>query len=51
MLSGADVIMAILDAVGFRAVRPEGSYYTMADYTGIAAPQAEVALRPLRPLA
>jgi aspartate/methionine/tyrosine aminotransferase len=36
-----DVIMAILDAVGFRAVRPEGSYYTMADYTGIAAPQAE----------
>ena len=36
-----DVIMAILDAVGFRAIRPEGSYYTMADYTSIAAPQAE----------
>ena len=37
-----DVIMAILDAVWLPRRPPrKGSYYTMADYTGIAAPQAE----------
>ena len=35
-----DVMMEILDAAGFQAVRPQGAYYTMADYRGIAAPQA-----------
>lgn len=36
-----EVIMEKLSAAGFRAIRPEGSYYTMADYTGLAAPQAK----------
>ena len=36
-----ELMLATLQKAGFRAVRPEGSYYTMADYTGIAAPQAE----------
>ena len=35
-----DVMIEILDAAGFRAVRPQGAYYTMADYRAIAAPQA-----------
>lgn len=36
-----EVMLAMLRKAGFRAVRPEGSYYTMADYTAIDAPQAE----------
>ena len=36
-----DVMMEMLSNAGFRAIRPEGSYYTMADYTAIAAPQAD----------
>ncbi len=36
-----EVILEMLRTAGFRAVRPEGSYYTMADYTAIDAPQAE----------
>ena len=36
-----EVMLAMLREAGFRAVRPEGSYYTMADYTAIDAPQAE----------
>lgn len=35
-----EVTMQILDRAGFRAVRPQGAYYTMADYTQINAPQA-----------
>ena len=34
-------MLEMLQTAGFRAVRPEGSYYTMADYTGIDAPQSE----------
>ncbi len=36
-----EVMLAMLRQAGFRAVRPEGSYYTMADYTAIDAPQAQ----------
>lgn len=36
-----EVMLAMLRETGFRAVRPEGSYYTMADYTAIDAPQAK----------
>ena len=36
-----EVMLEMLRTAGFRAVRPEGSYYTMADYTGIDAPQSE----------
>lgn len=36
-----EVMLAMLRKAGFRAVRPEGSYYTMADYTAIDAPQAQ----------
>ncbi len=36
-----EVMLAMLHKAGFRAVRPEGSYYTMADYTAIDAPQAQ----------
>jgi len=36
-----EVMLAMLRKAGFRAVRPEGSYYTMADYTAVDAPQAE----------
>ena len=36
-----EVMLAMLRKAGFRAVRPEGSYYTMADYTALDAPQAE----------
>ena len=35
-----EVMLEMLRNTGFRAIRPEGSYYTMADYTAIAAPQA-----------
>ncbi|RME60111.1 MAG: aminotransferase class I/II-fold pyridoxal phosphate-dependent enzyme, partial [Caldilineae bacterium] len=35
-----DLMMDVLEEVGFQAIRPEGAYYTMADYTGIDAPQA-----------
>ncbi|MDE0078375.1 MAG: pyridoxal phosphate-dependent aminotransferase [Caldilineaceae bacterium] len=36
-----EVMLEMLRTAGFRAVRPEGSYYTMADYTGIDAPQSQ----------
>ncbi len=36
-----EVMLDMLRTAGFRAVRPQGSYYTMADYTAINAPQAE----------
>ena len=36
-----EVMLDMLRTAGFRAVRPQGSYYTMADYTAIDAPQAE----------
>ncbi len=36
-----EVMMEVLDAAGFRATRPEGAYYTLADYTRIDAPQAK----------
>lgn len=35
-----EAVMKILHAAGFRAIRPQGAYYTMADYTGVDAPQA-----------
>ncbi len=36
-----EVMLEMLRTAGFRAVRPQGSYYTMANYTAIDAPQAE----------
>lgn len=36
-----EVMMEMLDIAGFRSIRPQGAYYTMADYTHINAPQAE----------
>ncbi|RME81830.1 MAG: pyridoxal phosphate-dependent aminotransferase [Caldilineae bacterium] len=36
-----DLMMSILDEVGFVANRPEGAYYTMADYSHLPIPQAE----------
>jgi len=36
-----EVILEMLRTAGFQAVRPEGSYYTMADYSGIDAPQSQ----------
>lgn len=36
-----ELMLEMLETAGFRAARPEGSYYTMADYTAIDAPQAE----------
>ncbi len=35
-----ELIMEILGRAGFSAIRPQGSYYTMADYRNIDAPQA-----------
>ncbi len=35
------LIMGILRDIGFRAPEPEGSYYIMADYSQVPAPQAE----------
>jgi aspartate/methionine/tyrosine aminotransferase len=35
-----DVMMGILEELGFRATVPEGAYYTMADYTQLDIPQA-----------
>jgi len=35
-----EVMLTMLREAGFRPVRPEASYYTMADYTAIDAPQA-----------
>jgi aspartate/methionine/tyrosine aminotransferase len=36
-----DVMMDVLYTLGFQAVRPEGAYYTLADYTNINAPQSD----------
>jgi len=36
-----DVMMDVLYTLGFQAVRPEGAYYTLADYTNIDAPQSD----------
>lgn len=36
-----DTMMAALEEVGFRAILPEGAYYTMADYTQLDIPQAQ----------
>ncbi len=35
-----EVMMGVLEEVGFRAIRPEGAYYTLADYTQLPVPQA-----------
>ncbi|MEZ4713099.1 MAG: aminotransferase class I/II-fold pyridoxal phosphate-dependent enzyme [Caldilineaceae bacterium] len=36
-----DLMLGVLEEVGFRASLPEGAYYTMADYTGLDIPQAQ----------
>lgn len=36
-----DVMMDVLYNLGFQAVRPEGAYYTLADYTNVNAPQSD----------
>ncbi|MBN1977849.1 MAG: aminotransferase class I/II-fold pyridoxal phosphate-dependent enzyme, partial [Anaerolineae bacterium] len=36
-----EVMMAILDEIGFSAATPEGAYYVLADYAGVPIPQAE----------
>ncbi len=36
-----DIILGILEEVGFLATMPEGAYYTMADYKQLNIPQAE----------
>jgi aminotransferase len=36
-----DLMMDILDSVGFRATTPEGSYYVLADYRNLPIPQAK----------
>jgi aminotransferase len=36
-----DVMMGVLEEAGFLAVPPQGSYYVLADYTQIDAPQAQ----------
>ncbi len=38
-----DVMMGILEEVGFVAPTPEGAYYTMADYSRLPIPQATLA--------
>ncbi len=40
------LMMEILWDVGFAAREPEGAYYVMADYTGLNAPQAQLAPMP-----
>ncbi|MBL7199681.1 MAG: pyridoxal phosphate-dependent aminotransferase [Anaerolineae bacterium] len=35
------LMMGILDEIGFVAPTPEGSYYTLAEYSGVPVPQAE----------
>lgn len=37
-----DVIMEYLIEAGFEAPMPEGAYYTIADYTGLSVPQANL---------
>ncbi|MCB0085560.1 MAG: aminotransferase class I/II-fold pyridoxal phosphate-dependent enzyme, partial [Caldilineaceae bacterium] len=36
-----DLMLGVLEEVGFQASLPEGAYYTMADYTGLDIPQAQ----------
>jgi aminotransferase len=38
-----DKMMAILEEAGFRAARPEGAYYVMADYSAIQPEMDEMA--------
>ncbi len=38
-----DVMMGILEEVGFVAPTPEGAYYTLADYSRLPVPQATLA--------
>ena len=35
-----DTLMEYLPEAGFKALTPQGAYYTIADYRGLAAPQA-----------
>ena len=46
-----ELIMEILGRAGFSAVRPQGSYYTMADYRDIDCPAGCLGFAPLRTLA
>lgn len=36
-----DMMLSILEEVGFQTTLPEGAYYTMADYTQLDIPQAK----------
>jgi aspartate/methionine/tyrosine aminotransferase len=35
-----DTLMEYLAEVGFKSLMPQGAYYTIADYRGLAVPQA-----------
>jgi len=37
-----EVMMSILDEIGFAAPAPEGAYYVLADYSAVPIPQAEL---------
>lgn len=37
-----ELMMSILDELGFEAICPEGAYYTLANYANIDAPQADL---------
>jgi aspartate/methionine/tyrosine aminotransferase len=37
-----EVMMSILDEIGFAAPVPEGAYYVLADYSAVPIPQAEL---------
>lgn len=37
-----DTLMEYLDEAGFQSLMPEGAYYTIADYRGLAVPQAQM---------